>query len=90
MEQLLIQSNAQEHFLQASSREVNILIPFSGEPMEVCTAQGNGAELEALNTTVQDLAPGGGTDMYAAAPPGAGGAEKLRPGPSTPPAPVSC
>ena len=67
MEQLLIQSNAQEHFLQASSREVNILIPFSGEPMEVCTAQGNGAELEALNTTVQDLAPGGGTDMYAAA-----------------------
>lgn len=67
MEQLLIQSNAQEHFLQASSREVNILIPFSGEPMEVCTAQGNGVELEALNTTVQDLAPGGGTDMYAAA-----------------------
>ena len=57
MEQLLIQSNAQEHFLQASS----------SEPMEVCTAQGNGAELEALNTTVQDLEPGGGTDMYAAA-----------------------
>ena len=67
MEQLLIQSNAQEHFLQASSREVNILIPFSGEPLGVYTAQGNGAELEALNTTVQDLAPGGGTDMYAAA-----------------------
>ena len=67
MEQLLIQSNAQEHFLQASSREVNILIPFSGEPLEVYTAQGNGAELEALNTTVQDLEPGGGTDMYAAA-----------------------
>ena len=67
MEQLLIQSNAQEHFLQASSREVNILIPFSGEPLGVYTAQGNGAELEALNTTVQDLEPGGGTDMYAAA-----------------------
>ena len=67
MEQLLIQSNAREHFLQASSREVNILIPFSGEPMEVCTARGNGAELEVLNATVQDLEPGGGTDMYAAA-----------------------
>ena len=67
MEQLLIQSNAQEHFLQASSREVNVLIPFAGEVLDVYTAQGNGAELEALNTTVQDLAPGGGTDMYAAA-----------------------
>ena len=44
-----------------------MLIPFAGEVLDVYTAQGNGAELEALNTTVQDLAPGGGTDMYAAA-----------------------
>ena len=67
MEQLLIQSNAQEHFLQASSREVNVLIPFAGEVLGVYTALGNGRELEELNTVVEDLEPGGGTDMYAAA-----------------------
>ena len=67
MEQLLIQSNAQEHFLQASSREVNVLIPFAGEVLGVYTALGNGRELEELNTVAEDLEPGGGTDMYAAA-----------------------
>ena len=67
MSQILIQENAEKNLLQASEHEVNILIPFEGYPRDVYTAEGNGAELEALNTTVQDLEPEGGTDMYAAA-----------------------
>ena len=67
MSQLLIQENAREHFLQASSREVNIIIPFNDQVMGVYSAQGNGQELEALYTTVTELPVGGGTDMYAAA-----------------------
>ena len=67
MEQLLIQSNAAENLLQASENEVNILIPFNDQVMGTYTAQGNGAELEGLYTVVEELSPGGGTDMYQAA-----------------------
>ena len=84
MEQLLIQSNAREHFLQASSREVNILIPFSGEPMEVCTARGNGAG--AGSPEHHRAGPGArGRHRYVRRrPPGAGGTEELRPVPVHP------
>lgn len=75
MEQLLIQSNAAESLLQASENEVNILIPFNDRVMGTYTAQGNGAELEELYTVVEELSPGGGTDMYQAA---AQGIEELR------------
>lgn len=75
MEQLLIQSNAAESLLQASENEVNILIPFNDRVMGTYTAQGNGAELEGLYTVVEELSPGGGTDMYQAA---AQGIEALR------------
>ena len=75
MEQLLIQSNAAESLLQASENEVNILIPFNDRVMGTYTAQGNGAELEELYTVVEELSPGGGTDMYQAA---AQGIEALR------------
>ena len=84
MEQLLIQSNAREHFLQASSREVNILIPFSGEPMEVCTAQGQRGG--AGSPEHHRAGPGArGRHRYVRRrPPGAGGTEKLRPVPVHP------
>ena len=67
MEQLLIQSYAAENFLQASEQEVNILIPFAGSVLGVYTAQGNGSQLEELYSTLEELSPGGGTDMYQAA-----------------------
>lgn len=67
MEQLLIQENARQNFLQASQDEVNILIPFSGEVIDTYTAVGNGSQLEALYDRVKDQQVGGGTDMYAAA-----------------------
>ncbi len=67
MEQLLIQENARQNFLQASQDEVNILIPFSGDVIDTYTAVGNGSELEALYDEVKNQTVGGGTDMYAAA-----------------------
>ena len=66
MEQLLIQENAAKNFLQASQDEVNILIPFNSEPIEVFMAAGNGSELEGLYERVEEQTPGGGTNMYSA------------------------
>ena len=67
MSQILLQENARANFLQASEQEINILIPFAGYPRSVYWAQGNGAELEALYTRVEEEQAGGGTDIYAAA-----------------------
>ena len=67
MEQLLIQENARKNFLQASSEEINILIPFDDRVLAFYTAKGGGQELEKLYDTIKQLRTGGGTDMYAAA-----------------------
>ena len=67
MEQLLIQENARKNFLQASSEEINILIPFDDRVLAFYTAKGSGQELENLYDTIKQLRTGGGTDMYAAA-----------------------
>lgn len=67
MEQLLIQGNARKNFLQASDNEVNILIPFNGDVIDVYQATGNGSELEALFRYVENQKVGGDTDMYKAA-----------------------
>ena len=67
MEQLLIQENARQNFLQASDNEVNILILFNGGVISSYSAVGSGSELEALYHVVESQEAGGGTDMYAAA-----------------------
>lgn len=72
MEQLLIQENARQNYLQASENEVNILIPFAGNVIDVYTAVGNGSEIEELYEKVADQKVGGGTDMYRAAVKGIG------------------
>lgn len=66
MQQLLIQKNAQANFLQASQRDVTIIIPFCDRVMDVWKAEGNETDLEALYDKVAALEPDGGTDMYAA------------------------
>ena len=66
-EQLLIQENARQNYLQASEDEVNILIPFSGSVIDTYTAVGAGSEIENLYDTVRKQEVGGGTDMYKAA-----------------------
>ena len=67
MAQILLQENARANLLQASEQEINILIPFEGHTRGVYTASGNGAELEALYTRVEEEPAGGGTNIYAAA-----------------------
>ena len=67
MEQVLIQKNAAQNFLQASENEITIVIPFDSAPRDVHTAAGNGSELEALYPCVEGESAGGGTDIYAAA-----------------------
>ena len=67
MGQILIQENAKKNFLQASEREVNVLIPFNGGVIATMTAEGNGSELENLYAEVEAQPVGGGTDMYTAA-----------------------
>lgn len=67
MEQILIQSKAKENLLQASSDEINIVIPFDDRPLDCWSAKGNGSEIEALYDKVKDEDIGGGTDIYAAA-----------------------
>ena len=67
MQQVLIQKNAAQNFLQASENEVNIIIPFDGGTRDERSAVGNGSELEALYDYVNGEAADGGTDIYAAA-----------------------
>lgn len=67
MEQILIQSNAEKNFLQASQNEINVLIPFDGDVRTIYTAQGNGADLEGLYDDVAAEDTGGGTNIYTAA-----------------------
>ena len=66
IQQLLIQKIARENFLQASERDVTIVIPFSSDVMDVWKAEGNGADLEALYDKSDNLETNEGTDMYAA------------------------
>ncbi|MGN0131813.1 MAG: substrate-binding domain-containing protein [Lachnospiraceae bacterium] len=68
MEQILIQENAEANLLQAEQDEVNIVITFDDEILNVYVEEGNDAEkLEDLYITVQNEEIGGGTDMYLAA-----------------------
>ena len=67
MAQILIQDNAAQNFLQASSDEINILIPFDSNVRETYMASGNGQEIELLYDDVVNEETGGGTNMYKAA-----------------------
>ncbi len=66
MEQLLIQEKAKKNYLQASSDDVTILIPFNEKVMDVYQAKGNGSDMDGLYDKVTGISPDGGTDMYAA------------------------
>ena len=68
MEQLLIQSNAEKNLLQAQDREINIIITFDSDVLNIyrCDGADPGA-LEQLYETLKTEPIGGGTDMYAAA-----------------------
>lgn len=68
MTTLLDPDMAQRYMLQASEKDIHIILPFSSEPKDGVKAEGNSPEiLSKLMAFVQGLQAGGGTDIYAAA-----------------------
>ncbi|MGN0241809.1 MAG: extracellular solute-binding protein [Candidatus Weimeria sp.] len=67
MKSILVQSEAGKNLLQASSDEINIVIPFSTNVLDVWTSKGNGTEIEDLYKKVENESVKTGTNMYAAA-----------------------
>lgn len=67
MSQILIQENAEKNLLQAEQEEVNIVITFDSQVINVYSAE-NGTEekLTSLYEAVEAENPKGGTDIYAA------------------------
>lgn len=67
MRTLLDQRIAKEFLLQASTADMNIIVPFNDKVITTFQAQGNDKQvlLDLLNK-VENLKPGGGTNMYVA------------------------
>jgi len=62
---LLDQATASRFLLQTSSRDVNVVIPFSSRPIDQWTVKGNGAqELAQLLGKITALQAEGGTDIF--------------------------
>ncbi len=65
MRLLLDQNLAKQYLINASSNDVNIVIPFNSAPQSVWQTVGNDPEdLSALLAQIEALSPGGGTDIY--------------------------
>ena len=68
MSQILLQENAERYFLQAGEKEVNIVIPFSGDVLSVMEVTDSEDEtLRQLYEAIEGLTCYGGTDIYGAA-----------------------
>jgi len=68
MAMLLDQAQAKQYLLNASSADELVIIPFSSAPQAVWRLSGNQPDAYfSLLKQVQDLAPGGGTNIYAPA-----------------------
>jgi len=68
MTTLLDPDLARRYMLQASDKDIHIVLPFNSAPQDGVKAQGNSADvLSGLMAFVQGLQAGGGTNIYAAA-----------------------
>ena len=68
MSQILLQDNAEKNLLQATEGEVNIVITFCDEIIQVYQVTDSSPEkLEALYGEIRGEYCGGGTDIYLAA-----------------------
>ncbi len=66
MNMLLDQNEASKYMLQASGKDVTIVIPFDDEVLDVWKAEGNDATtLLNLRNEINNLEPQGGTNIYA-------------------------
>jgi Ca-activated chloride channel homolog len=65
MQTIANQQSAKQYFLQASPRDISIVIPFNNEVMEPRRFEGNEEQtIRDFNLTITGLQAGGGTDMY--------------------------
>ena len=68
MGQLLIRENAEKNLLQPQDNEVNIVITFNSDVLNVYSTVGaDDVKLQNLYEEIESESPGGGTNMYAAA-----------------------
>lgn len=68
MTTLLDPAQAKRYMLQASGKDIHIIVPFNGRPRQAIKKMGNSPEtMSQLLTFVHGLQAGGGTDIYAAA-----------------------
>jgi Ca-activated chloride channel family protein len=68
MRTLLDQKIAKQFLLQASPKDITIIVPFNSQVIDAFQGQGNKPEtLKELLRRVETLQPGGGTNMYLAA-----------------------
>jgi len=64
---LLNPDQARRYMLQASPRDIHIIVPFSGSPHPEIIETGNANDImDRLSVFVNNLTPGGGTDIYSA------------------------
>ena len=65
MDMLLNQNKAATYMLQASPKDVTIVIPFDDEVLDIWKAEGNNeTTLKELQNKINDLNPQGGTNIY--------------------------
>ena len=65
MNMLLNQNEASKYMLQASDKDVTIVIPFDNKVLDIWKAEGNDATtLSNLQNEIDNLEPQGGTDIY--------------------------
>ena len=66
MSMLLDQQKASNYMLQASPKDVTIVIPFDNTILDVWKAEGNNPKtLENLQNEIENMEPQGGTNIYA-------------------------
>ena len=66
LESIMIEKNARQNLLQASSKEVNVFYRFSDQVGLIGRATGSSQELEDLYSEIKNNHPNGGTALYSA------------------------
>ena len=67
MSTLFTYDTAKRYMIQPTPGDVHVVIPFNGQVIDVWTVTGDAPQaLQGLLESIKSLAPGGGTDMYAA------------------------
>jgi Ca-activated chloride channel homolog len=65
MQTIINQQSAKEYFLQASPKDISVVIPFNDKVQEASIFEGNSSQvIKDFSLKIEGLAAGGGTDIY--------------------------